>query len=279
MCELFKQQLGFIEMSQLELNGRLLTNETAALRRLVALLLAQPQTGVQAEVIERVGVLPIATTFFVLDQGAAANVESFALHTLGRFLQHLQRRTEREQVELHGQVRGHLHWPATYKARYRRDVDPTRMVCRQVRHQFDTPENQLVAYVIQQLRTVVQQIPLFLREGVCYFPATSQRPSERTVVRLTNIEMALKRAQQSVYLRSVTLPRHITNDHLRCAETARQPEYQLVCDLYRQQQALRNVTADTLIRQLPKRLIPLPRQLDAQGEQWLQFCAELLRSS
>lgn len=265
-------------MNQLGSNGRLLANETVALRRLVALLLAQPQTDAWAQLVQNVGVLPIATTFFVLDHGPAETVENFALHTLGRFLQHLQRRTEREQVELHGQVRGHLLWPATYKARYRRDVDPTRTVCRQVRHQFDTLENQLVVYVIHQLRACLQRIPDFLRKGICYFPATTQRPGERTVVRLTNIEMALKRAQQSVYLRTVTLPRTISVDHIRCAEIARQPEYQIVCTLYQQQQALKDVTASALFSQLTKRVIPLPGQLDAQGEEWLHFCVELLRS-
>lgn len=259
-------------------NGLLIANEALVLRRLVALLLAQPQATVWEQLVQSVGILPIATTFFVLDSAKTDTVENFALHTLGRFLQHLQRRTEREQVELHGQVRGHVLWPATYKARYRRDFDPTRTVCRQVRHQFDTLENQLVAYVIHHLRACLQGVPTFLRHGVCYFPAAAQRQGERTVVRLTNIEMALKRAQQSVYLQSVTLPRGISADHLRCAEAARQPEYQMVCQLYRRQQALLAITDHTQLVEIGKRVIPLPGQLDAQSELWLRFCTELLRA-
>ena len=101
-------------------------------------------------------------------------------------------------------------WPATYKARYGEDYDPARFVCFEVRHQFDTPENQLVKHLVTQIEHCVQAVPPILRTGVCYFPAGRLRGPFFVADRLAGLETALSRFRRNVTMRSVTLPDQIT---------------------------------------------------------------------
>ena len=89
---------------------------------------------------------------------------------LSRILLHMTRRTEQQRVEQRSRVRGRVAWPATYKARYGEDYDPARFVCFEVRHQFDTPENQLVKHLVTQIEHCLQAMPPILRTGVCTSP-------------------------------------------------------------------------------------------------------------
>ena len=96
----------------------------------------------------------VVATYFVLDLDSGGGVEWFIVHTLSKLVPQLLHNTEQQPVMYRGQVRGRVRWPATFKARSTDDYDPTRYVCHEVRQRYDTPENQLVKYVMVQLTAV-----------------------------------------------------------------------------------------------------------------------------
>src|SRR5262245_51146942 len=75
----------------------------------------------------------LQSAYLLLDHNPGEDAESFITFTLERLSQCIRRVNEPLQVEYQGQVRGRVIWPATFKARYREDHDPSRYVCRQLR--------------------------------------------------------------------------------------------------------------------------------------------------
>ena len=158
------------------------------------------------------------------------SVDQFVNRNLRRILGQLNRRTELKQVQYRGQVRGRILWPATYKARYSEEYDPTRFVCQEVQREYDTPENQLLKFVVTKIDECLRVVPEAIRSGQCYYVATEG--SQATAPLLTRIESALAILRRNVYLREISLPRRITDEHLRKARSARLEEYAGVADFY-----------------------------------------------
>ena len=151
-------------------SGVRFAGEAAVLRRFVELSLSTPDKEPLAAV-SAAAQAALAATFALSDMREGRDMLRFAEDPLNRILLHMTRRTEQLRVEQRSRVRGRVAWPATYKARYGEDYDPTRFVCFEVRHQFDTPENQLVKHVVTLIEHYQQAVPSVLRTGVCYFPA------------------------------------------------------------------------------------------------------------
>ncbi len=92
-------------------------------------------------------------TCFLLHQDPyeGSDVLSFVNVTLERLLRGLVSQTNRTQREYRGRVRGRVAWAATWKARLSKEYDPTKFVCTEVRRQFDTPENQLLRFMVEAI--------------------------------------------------------------------------------------------------------------------------------
>ena len=255
------------------LNG----DEAAVLRRL-ARILALPAEDAWQQLAARGALFGAAATFFLLDAGREDEAEEFAVYTLGRLVQSLNRRCEAQQVEHEGQVRGRIVWPATYKARYSQDYHPGRYVCREVQREYDTPENQLVRYVVERLAECLKGVPASLRAGFCYRAPVLAGPPQPAAARLENIGAALARLGRSPYLRQVTLPARITEVHLLRADTADLDEYRTVARFYHAYR--RFVVAPTWegVADAGRRVLPLPRGAEGENELWLRLAADILRA-
>lgn len=260
----------------------LFAGETAILHLLLAgLMTARPGRFALAQLSKRQQDA-ISSTYFLLDGEPRYNTERFVTYTLGRLIEQLGRETERPFATYIGQVRGQVNWPATVKARYADDYHPGRFVCREVRRDYDTPQNQLLKYVVEQIYGCVQAVPRTIRQGACYFalPAgggLAQRPVP-TAARLDRIEAALGRARLHAGYREITAPLAITADHRRAAALAREESFVEVVAALERYQAL---------RQRPQRaqalaaaghcMLPLPGQANGPGEMWIQLAVAILR--
>ena len=251
-------------------------DELAVLQRLLALAMSPRRHTAWEQLVEAGGLYATAATYFLLDVEPQVGVEEFAGYTLGRLLQQLSHKTEQLQVEYRGLVRGRIIWVATYKARFTRDVDPARYVCREVRQQYDTPENQLLKYVIERIDQCVKGVPEVLRSGMCYFPAARGRGPSRTADRLGNIAAGLSSARRNVYLRDVTLPQRISDLHLSRAETAEMDEYRAVARIYRRYDDIVASPAWHKIAAVGKHALPLPGRTGVDGELWLRLGSDIL---
>lgn len=218
---------------------------------------------------------PTTAAYFLLDIEAEENgVEPYATITLPRLQQQLVRNTERRLVEHRSQVRGRVVWAATQKARHNRDYDPSRYVCREVRREYDTLENQLVKYMIAQIERCLAAVPEWIWNGVCYMPG---RPPAFTAERLGRIESALHNLARNVRLREITLPTRITQQHLHKAAIAHDRGYHQTAHLY--QQYVQTVLKPTwaTIQKSGQRALPLPARTGTRENGWIDLGAAILR--
>ena len=209
----------------------------------------------------------------------SVHVEPFITTTLTRLLHQLNRSSEQRQQLFHGQVRGRVQWDATYKARYSGDFDRTIFVCREVHHRYDTPENQLLKYMIEEIEKCIQAIPPVIRSGFCYIPSHSGlelADDISTQHRLERLEGVLRRLHRNVRIREVKTPARIDEFHLLRAETSRLEEYALVAHLYRSYQHIIVQPSWEGLQEIGRTCLPLPASLDGDGERWLELAIRYL---
>lgn len=221
--------------------------------------------------------------YFILYQDPQGGIDSisFINITLERILRGLVSQTDRIQREYRGRVRGRVAWAATCKARLSKEYDPTRFVCTEVHRHFDTPENQLLRYMVETIWSLVETIPAIIRQGFYCLtgPAASKSMSVlSTRMRLSGVETRLPRLRRHPQLRQITIPDRITIEHLRCAETSKMEEYGEVARLYRRYHRCLIRRDQQELVDLGHALLPLPGHLDEEGEYWLRVAAMILKS-
>ncbi len=257
--------------------------ESAMFRRLLGLMMAPGEKRPWVEILPHEWHTPAAATYFLLDYDAKAEnqfVQSFVCITLRRLLQQLTRRTEQQRVTYRGQVRGRIHWASTYKARYTQDYDPTRFVCQEVRRQYDTPENQLVKYMVHQIRKCLELVPDVLRQGACYYSNGHDLPQNHgaTDARLRDIEEELNNSRVRSRLRDITLPQNIDESYLVRAETSRTEEYAEVAHLYRCYRRTVLSLSWNEIAGIGRRVLPLPQRTGRDEDRWIRLGVSILQA-
>ncbi len=250
--------------------------ESVVLRRLLGLLMTtQPRAPDQ--ILDRTTGLAARATYFLLNTDERGDVETLLTRTLDRLLQQLSHDTQQWPVVQRERVRGRIMWHATFKERYSQDYDPTRFVCREVHHQYDTLENQLLKYMLNQIKQCLENVPSVLRVGACYFPDQSGRFPVSLRPWFENLETILVRTRRHVRLREITLPAKISEVHVLHAKVSRQEEYASVARLYENYQSIVLSSDWTGVAAVSKRVLPLPDRADVNSDPWIQLGAALLR--
>jgi hypothetical protein len=247
--------------------------ESPVVRSLLGDLLAARSFDGPSQRLDRQGWFAVGATYFLLAETRPVSVERFVTYTLGRLMQQLSRETERRYVAYAGQVHGRIDWPHTIKAQHTESADPTRFVCREVHRRYDTPENQLLKYVVEGIHACLLSIPAVMRGGTCYYlsdgegvPLAAAIP---TAIRLGRIETALNHARYHVRYREITQPYDITGEHLRHVEISRQQEYADVVQLYHRYQGMTTAPARWLSQSGPDgHVLPLPARADDRDGRW-----------
>lgn len=198
--------------------------------------------------------------------------------TLRRLLQHLSRWSEARPVALKGRVSGPVLWPETIKARAGRGGEPAAFVCRQVLRRFDTPENQLLKWMVERCCECLSVMPPILRDGVCYFPAQSQMGVVRTSSYIDRVEGVLTQVRRHATLREIATPLYITPEHRRRAGTSLTEEYAEIARAYVRYQQLVAKPSWNALAATGRRVLPLPARLTPEADAWLQMSAAILQT-
>jgi len=196
---------------------------------------------------------------------------------LARLLLQLSHSTEQLQAVYHGQVRGRILWNATYKARYSEEFNPTTYVCAQVRHRFDTPENQLLKYLLVHIENCLKAIPDEIRCGICYLPEGETRLQEDTAERLETLATVINRLKRSIRLREIDTPEVISERHLLRAAVSRTEEYSTAAGLYHRYQHMVLQPSWESLAATARRVLPLPATLTSASRRWILLAADLTR--
>ena len=254
-------------------------DEPAVLRRLLQVLMSPPPATPAWERLAPSARFGLRASYFLLDVDAGGDAETFLTYLLDRLLRRLDRRTEDRAVEARDRLRGPIVWPATLAARSCRDYDPTRFICRERRNEFDTPENQLLKFVLERVAECAQAVPAALRWGVCYVPTRGGAGPLPTAERLRRMEAALAGLRHHARLAAVTLPPRLDEVHLLRAETSRTEEYGAVAHVYRRYRAVVEATSWAAgVVASGKRVLPLPGQVTPDSDVWIEIGVAVLRA-
>jgi hypothetical protein len=226
--------------------------------------------------------LAVKNAYFLMDQAPRNSAETFILQTLTRLLQQLNRTSERRTVEQETRLRGRVDWQGTLKARYSGNSSPGRYVCREAWRRYDTPENQLLKYVIALLTDCLELIPTAIRVGVCYYApsgvgVSGKRASSSTLERLRRMDGVLNEARHHIRLREITLPRSVDSFHLLRAEQASLEEYAEVARIYRRYLTMVRAPSWVSVREAGRRVVLLPGDAEGDGGHWIEVAAAMLR--
>jgi hypothetical protein len=221
---------------------------------------------------------PITAAYFLLDPSPDESAESFILQVLHRLVQQLSRSTVRHEIEYRGQVRGRIVWPATYKTRLVQGGDSSLYVCHEVRSRYDTPENQLLQFMLAAFGECLRILPETIREGACYRPVGQGEAVLPNGLRLNRMESALHSIQRNVRLLEITRPAEIGAFHLQRAEAAQLPEYARLAELYRRYQCLVLKPSWSHLVHTPGNFILLPDRAGGSAECWIRLGARLVQA-
>lgn len=255
----------------------LLPGEVVLLRQLVRLTLVPPSPHITQDVLQG-KIAGLSAAYFLLAMDQQGGMEQFVTYQLGRIVQQLSRTTEQKRVEYVGQVRGRILWPDTLKARAGGDFNPQRFVCRELLRRYDTPENQLVKYMIERIYEALHAVPLWVRSGICYFPAGGVGVPTLTAPRLRRMETALNHLRYHVRLREIPIPAKIGAEHLSAAANTRMEEYNEVIKAYRHYRDLLLQPEWSAFVRVGKSALLLPGTPVDEGERWMQVAAAILQT-
>jgi hypothetical protein len=255
--------------------------ENEVMRRFVGLLMGPAAIEPFREVLPLSLHKAARATYFLLDTSEEYDAETFISYTLSRLIRQLNHNTKQHPVVYQGRVRGRIMWPATFKAHYGQDYDPSRYVCREVRRQYDTPENQLLKYLIEQFDLCLKLVPEVLRTGACCYQAGGEfrQFSQSTASRLEKMEIAISNFRRHAVFKEVYSVPSVSESHLLQAETSRIEEYMKVSRFFRRYQSV--VTSRTWRPsvEIGRQVLPLPGRLGDEGELWLRFCTSVFRTN
>lgn len=241
-------------------------------RLLQALLqapLPDPQTALHQVVDWR---FAFTAAYFLADTRPQGDVAAFVQHTVPLLLRQLQRTTEHQRETYVGRVRGRIDWPATTKARYQTGYNPAIYVCRQPQRLEDTPENQLLKFVLTAVdRATMMVSPAML--GAERWTAESGAEPNWLRGRIAAVSQLLRPLLGHIRLRQVTLPDAITPQHLLKARTSKTELYGRVADIYQQYHALIIQGDWAALRPLFAHTLLLPTESSPEAQSYIRLAA------
>jgi hypothetical protein len=254
-------------------------DEAALLRRLLAMAMAPPSPSIWDNPAKPM-LQAAALAYLLLDRQPPDDAESFITTGLDNLVRELARSSVRSVVTDQRGLRGRVLWSATFAARADHGDSGATYVYYETRRQYDTPENQLLRFVVEQLYAGLKLIPPQLRSGQCYVPVGGMAERAPAAARLARIESALQRALFSVGLRATTLPARVEPHHILRAETARNEGYALASRVYKRYTELASPLGwRSALGRVGRRMIILPSESSPEATAWFELAAIALRGA
>jgi hypothetical protein len=214
----------------------------------------------------------LAATFFILDrQDDGADVAVFIGDQLELLAAQLRRTTRVRTQELQGRVRGMIDWPATAVRRLGRD-DATIFVCRDTEFYYDTPENQLLFFLLEQIERSVTLIPAHVQAGITFGPAEQ---ISRTAPQLARVVDGVRRFRRATAAVRVPLPRAIGHEQLARAERSPLAGYRVARHVLLRWEQIAARPSWPALLEASRRVLPVPLSTNPH-DPWLQFAAGVL---
>jgi hypothetical protein len=214
-----------------------------------------------------------------LAQAAAVvgpRVTALVVHVLPVLLRSLSRVNEPVRQEQREHLRGRIDWAATYKQRLAEHNDRALFVTREVRRQYDTPENELLVFVLAALDRLITGVPDQLRAGAYWSPGGPERPAPVDAA-LARHGGLLREYRRHIHLREVPIPALIGSRHVLKARTSKTEWYAAVADAYALLDAVTGPAAPAALAPALRECIVLPGGVSGAGREWVRWAAWAMR--
>lgn len=213
--------------------------------------------------------------YFALHRAADTDPVHALDHEFPRLVAALSRDSQPVRRVYVGRVRGKIDWAGTIRARGGDDHNPHRFVCREADRITDTPQNQLVVWVLEQLDASLRAVPDTIRRGTARHGVAGER-YVNLAPQIDRLLSATHRMLRHPLMRSVTRTTEVTEDQLQAADRCRAAGYDVAAELARRWQLVRAVPLDGLT-QLGRESLLLPAANAADADPWVELAALLLR--
>jgi hypothetical protein len=214
----------------------------------------------------------LCAAYFLADTRPEFDVAQFVTSEVPLLLRCLSRATQPQRIEQADRIRGRIDWPATYKARTQAEYNPGLYVYREIKRRYDTPENQLLKYLLVNIAHMIGDVPDCLmtaeqwssqNNGAPYWLATRLQPlRDRIPLLLSHIRV-----------REISLPTTITSRHLIRARTSKSEFYGAIAQLYVHYEQIVLRYRWNYLRQLFRHTLLLPIADDEQANTYLRLAA------
>jgi len=195
----------------------------------------------------------LATVHFLLSNEVKTFVE-----TVPRILRRLSHSSQKEIVKSRGVVRGKIDWNLTIKERCAQGYDQTIFVCMPPSRIFNLPENQLLKFVLTQIKRLIEE--------TAHLPRVEEKNIRAEelkiwIDRLSWLKFHVNNALKHTHLKGVDLPKQVSERMIRRSRTARNKDYELVADSYSlHRQIMQELDIEVLEQLIEKRILePLER--------------------
>lgn len=191
-----------------------------------------------------------------------------------RILRRLSHATQTEVMVNRGCIKGRIDWNLTIKERCAQGYDQTVFVCRPPSRIYNLPENQLLKFVLRQIKRLVEEtahLPTVEEKGIRLEELTTKDRKEKWTDRLAWLKFHVNNALKNIHLREVDVPDLVNERMIRRARTARNKDYESVADSYSLHRQIVQIPDEKTLRQLIEERVLKPLEKDTLYELFVLF--------
>jgi hypothetical protein len=191
-----------------------------------------------------------------------------------RILRRLSHSTQKEVIVNKACVKGKIDWNLTIKERCAQGYDQTIFVCRPPSRIYNLPENQLLKFVLTQVKRLIEEtanLPKVEEKSIRLEELRTEDEKEKWSDRISWLRYHVNNALKNVHLREVDLPKQVNERMIRRAQTARNKDYETVEDSYSLHRHVIQKMDEETLRELIEKRILQPMEKDTLYELFVLF--------
>jgi hypothetical protein len=191
-----------------------------------------------------------------------------------RILRRLSHSTQKEKMENRGCIKGRIDWNLTIKERCAQGYDQTIFVCRPPSRIYNLPENQLLKFVLTQIKRLIEETANLSKveeKNIRLEELRTEDGKQKWTDRIAWLRYHVNNALKNVHLKEVDLPNQINQHMVRRTRTARNKDYEFVGDSYSLHRRIIQKMDESMLRELIEKRILEPLEKDTLYELFVLF--------
>lgn len=191
-----------------------------------------------------------------------------------RILRRMSHATQKEVIVNRGCVKGKIDWHLTIKERCTQGYDQTIFVCRPPSRIYNLPENQLLKFVLTQIKRLLEEttnLPKVKEKNIRLEELRTKDGKEKWADRISWLKHHVKNALKNIHLKEVDVPTQVNERMIRRAQTARNKDYESAADSYSLHRQIIQELDEGTLRELIEKRILQPMEKDALYELFVLF--------